>query len=240
MLRALRQPKWLISALVVMALAALFIRLGFWQLDRLEERRSLNVTAAERLGAEPVDLFALLAGSDPPAIEYRRVIVTGRFLPEEEVLIRSQTHLGTAGFHVITPLLDGERAVLVNRGWVHLTMDQTPVGDAPPPDGDVRIEGWVHLTQTKPALGPEDPPGELSVFNRVDLERIQDQVSVDLVPLYVVLTDEEAGELPVPVDLPEFDDAGPHLGYAIQWFAFAVVGLVGFFFLMRREGHQSR
>jgi surfeit locus 1 family protein len=56
--------------------------------------------------------------------------------------------------------------------------------------------------------------------------------------VYVVAIAENE-DLPAPVDLPEFDDDGPHLAYAIQWFGFAVVALVGFYFLMRRKGIQS-
>ena len=50
---------------------------------------------------------------------------------------------------------------------------------------------------------------------------------------------EQGNELPIPVDPPVFDDEGPHLAYAIQWFSFLVIGLVGFGFLMRRSIRSS-
>jgi LPXTG-motif cell wall-anchored protein len=46
-------------------------------------------------------------------------------------------------------------------------------------------------------------------------------------------------ELPLPTDPPDFSNEGPHLGYALQWFGFALVALVGFFFLVRKKGSQS-
>ncbi len=55
MLQALRQPKWIIATVVVLALAAVFVRLGIWQLDRLEERRLTNAVGETRLDAAPVD-----------------------------------------------------------------------------------------------------------------------------------------------------------------------------------------
>lgn len=237
MLQTLRQPKWLVLALVVVGLAAVFVRLGFWQLSRLEERRTLNADIAARIEAEPVALEDLLAdaGEDLASIEYRRVLADGVFDANEEVLIRSQVELGQAGFHVITPLV-GPTAVLVNRGWVPLTMDEPPV-EASPGAGDIEVLGWVHLSEERPPLGREDPEGDVDVFSRVDVERLAEQLPYLIAPVYVVAMG-ESDDLPVPADLPDVDDEGSHLAYAIQWFGFALVGLVGFYFLLRRHRTQ--
>lgn len=239
---ALRQPKWIAAGAVVLLLAALFVRLGFWQLSRLEQRRADNAVAQSRLSADPVPLDELVrsAGDDLESLEYRRTIVTGEWDVAHEVLIRSQVELGTAGFHVITPFVIGDgSAVLVNRGWVPLTMDSPPLDEAAPQSDGDEVEGWIHLTQTRPPLGAEEPEGDLFVFNRVDVDRIGSQVPYELAPVYVVLAGERGEHLPVSVDLPNFTDEGPHLAYAIQWFGFALVGLVGFYFLYTRKGRQS-
>lgn len=237
MLQALRQPKWIAATVVVVGLAAVFVRLGVWQLDRLEERRQANAVGEQRLDAEPAEFSLLLEqAGDTTSLEHRRAIVHGEFDVAEEVLIRSQVELGQAGFHVITPLVrDDGSAVLVNRGWVPITMDTPPVEAAPDP-GAHTLEGWVHLTQTRPTLGQEEPEGDLDVLNRVDIDRIGDQTPYELAPVYLVATGESGGDLPVPVDPPDFTDEGPHLAYAIQWFGFAAVGVIGLYFLLRREG----
>ena len=238
MLRALRQPKWMVATVVVLALAAVFVRLGIWQLERLEERRAVNQIGEQRMSEDPVRLSRVLeeAEGDPESLQYRRVYVTGMFDPSEEVLIRSQVELGQAGFHVITPLVEDDGwTVLVNRGWVPLSMDTPPVGPRPPSGRQV-VEGWVQLSQTRPPFGPEDRPGEEQVFNRVDIGRIAEQMPHDVASVYVVAMGEESEELPIPVDPPDFTNEGPHLAYAIQWFGFAAVGLVGFYFLVRRKG----
>jgi len=229
------------ATVVVLVLAALFTRLGFWQLDRLEERQAINISGQERISASPVEFRGLLdqSGDDLDSVEYRRVTMRGEYDTAEEVLIRSQVELGQAGFHVITPLrLDDGSAVLVNRGWVPLSMDSPPI-TAIPDEGVVDVEGWVRLSQNRPTLGPEDPPGDLAVFNRVDVARIGDQVPYEVAPVYVVAMGEGSDELPVTVDPPDFTEQGPHLAYAIQWFGFALVGLVGLYFLLRRQVRQS-
>jgi surfeit locus 1 family protein len=242
-LRRLLTPRWAAAHVVVVVLAVLFINLGFWQLRRLEEVRLENAVGESRFGEEPQDLEALLqaAGGDEESLEYRRASFTGQFRPEDEVLIRSQVHQAVAGFHVITPLVgEGGTAVLVNRGWVPLDADDVPVDAAPPPAGTLTVTGWVRPTQARGALGPADPAsGRLVTLNRVDIERIQQQVSYELEPVYLSALDEPGGELPVPAPEPTFDDEGPHLGYAIQWFSFALIGVVGYLFLLRRAARRS-
>lgn len=241
MRHTLRSPRWAVATAVVLLVAAVFVGLGLWQLDRLEQRRAENAIQRERLEAEPVPLDELLAEhpDDPGASEYRVVTAAGEFDPSEEVLIRSQVELGQAGFHVITPLITGDGvAVLVNRGWVPLGMDTPPI-PAAPPEGESTVEGWVHLTQTRPPLGAEEPQGDLDVLNRVDIDRIEAQMPYDLESVYLVDMGEGSDELPIPADPPDFTDEGPHLAYAIQWFGFALVGLVGFFFLMRRQSGRT-
>lgn len=229
--------------LVVLLVAALFVALGLWQLSRLEERQLANTVGESRFTSEPVETSVLLgsAAGDTTSLTYRRAISTGVFDPINEVLIRSQIHLGIAGFHVITPLVgESGEAVLVNRGWVPLVLDEVPVEDALPPDVPVTVEGWVNSTQERRGFGPTDPEdGRLVTMARVDIERIQQQVPYPLAPVYLVAIGERANELPVPTDLPSFDDEGPHLAYSIQWFAFAIIGLVGYVFLTRRQLRQS-
>ena len=241
--RRLLAPRWIIAHFVVLLIVILFVRLGFWQLDRLDERRLENAVGEARASDDPVDISVLLeaVGGDIETLEYRRALATGVFSSEDEVLIRSQVYLGAAGFHVITPLVGGGgEAILVNRGWVPLGLDRVPVTEASPPSGEVTVEGWVHLSQEKPPLGPADPDdGRLTTASRVDITRIQEQTPTSLAPVYLVSIGERGEELPVPVNPPTFDDDGPHLAYAIQWFAFALIGLVGYVFLARSQLGRS-
>lgn len=243
-MKALLTPRWIAAHVVVIVVAVVFVNLGLWQLRRLEERRLDNAVTESRYLAPPEDLTTLVAaaGDDLSSLEFRRAIVSGTYDPAQEVLIRNQVYRGQAGFHVITPLVIGDgEAVLVNRGWVPLALDTPPIDEAPPPEGELEVTGWIRPTQTRPALGPEDPAtGVLAVMNRVDIPRIQQQTDLDLTPVYLVVEGSDSETLPVALAAPEFDDEGSHLAYAIQWFAFTLIGVVGYALLIRRSLSKSR
>lgn len=238
-MRALLAPRWLIAHFVVLAVCVGCLVAGFWQLNRLEERRTANAVQEARYAQEPLPVEDLvgLSGDDVESLEFRRATATGTFLPDEEVLVRSQVFSGRAGFDVVTPLLlDDGRAVAVNRGWVPLEFDTAPVPAVPPPTGTVTVEGVVRVSQERGALSPSDTSSEeTDTVSRVDVGLLDRLTSADLVPVYLEeVGDQDPTSLPVPAPEPEFDDEGPHLNYAIQWFSFAAVGAIGYGFLMRR------
>ena len=238
--RVLGSPRWLLGHVLVVAVCVLFVNLGFWQIQRLEERQLVNIVTASRLAADPLPIEELIAGAgtDLDSLEFRSATLIGEFEPSAEVLVRSQVHEGTAGWHVVTPLVlpDG-RAVLVNRGWVPLEMDVVPV-PAAPPTGQVTISGWVSLTRIRQSGGATEPEGRLVQIARVDLDRLQQQVSFSLLPVYVV-ADQSGATFPIAVARPDTSDEGPHLLYAIEWFSFTLISVVGYFFLLRRAIHRS-
>ena len=241
-MRELLAPKWLAAHVVVVVVAVVFVNLGLWQLNRLEERQLENTVGEARYLADPVPLAELLsgAGADIDSLEYRRATTEGVYQPEDEVLIRSQVYRGEAGFHVITPLVGESEAVLANRGWVPLVLDQVPVSQAPPSTSQVVVEGWLSLTEERGPLGPEDPAGgRLTTMNRIDIDRIQQQVDYPLAPVVINVSEDGEAGIPIAIAAPTFDDEGPHLAYAIQWFGFALIGIVGYFFLIRRTVKRS-
>ncbi|MDH3398158.1 MAG: SURF1 family protein [Acidimicrobiia bacterium] len=239
MLRRFLTPRWIAAHVFVLVVAGVFIRLGFWQLDRLAERRAHNDKVAERMAMQPGELNSLLERVSSSELEYRQVVVVGTFDADGEILIRSRTHDGEAGFHVVTPLVtEPGVAVLINRGWVPLDLNSPPVSPALPPLEQVQVTGTIRDSQSAPALGPRDPPdGQLKRLYWIDIPRIQQQSDYSLVPVSIELRSQvpaQTGRLPVPVEAQELTE-GSHLAYAIQWFAFTVIGLGGYAALLRRS-----
>ena len=119
-----------------------------------------------------------------------------------------------------------------------LDLNTPPVSSALPPVGLIEVTGTVRETQTAPALGPTDPSeGRLERFYWIDIPRLQQQSSYPLAPVSIELVSQlptQSGRLPVPVPARMLTE-GSHLAYAVQWFAFAVIGLGGYGALLRRN-----
>ena len=209
-----RRPIWLLGHVVALAAVLSFVRLGLWQLDRLDEKRARNEVIAARMDGDAIDVLDVR----PASARYQRVTASGSFDAAGQVIVPYQSYKGTVGSHLVTPLvLEDGSAVLVNRGWVP---DDEAAGSKPPP-GEVTVEGVLLTSQSR--------------RNAVNVERIQEGYDVELFPLWVSQTAPPPdGDYPVRLDPPARDE-GPHRSYAIQWFLFAGVVVVGYPILLRKR-----
>lgn len=248
MYRFALRPLWLLSHLLVIAGIIGMLFAGSWQLQRLDERRELNATVEARVvqALDPfttaVDDVAFGAGDE---IEYRSVRIEGVYRPADEVLVANRSLQGSPGFWVLTPLetTDGH-VVAVNRGWVPFGIgDDGLDAVAAPPSGPVAVEGIVRTSQTAAGLQvADDDVGTLDVLNRPDLGRLQQQLDYVILPMYVDLQVQipaQADGIPVPLEPPDLGE-GPHLGYAVQWFIFAVIGIIGYPLVLRHVARRKQ
>jgi surfeit locus 1 family protein len=237
--RQLLRPRALLWHVLVVAVVAVLVSFGQWQLDRLEQVRTANARLEQRAAADPVELRTLFAqlGADPAALEFRRVIVTGTFRPEEEVLQRNRIQRGLQGLDVLTPLDLGDGStLLVRRGWVPTTMDTPPVTDAPPPSGRVTLTGIIERSVDQPTFGARDAEdGVLARVFHPDTARLDRQVTGALLPVVLrmdALPGATATTLPAAPEPPGLDE-GSHLSYAVQWHLFALLALGAYAFWWR-------
>jgi surfeit locus 1 family protein len=230
-----RQPifLWVIATMIAIAGVGLCFRLGIWQLDRLEWRRAYNERVSTQMNQPPFHLNSEIPVNDLYDMEYREVAVSGVYDHTQEVLLRNHVWENRLGYRVLTPLLiqGDDRAVFVDRGWIPFedAHDLSQFEEA----GEVLVEGILRRPQTRPDFGgvpdPTLAPGEtrLTAFTIVNLERLQQQVDVSLLPVYIQQAPEPVHtQLPYR-SLPEIElSEGSHFGYALQWFAFgALLGL---------------
>ncbi len=234
MYRFLRSPRWLVAHVLLAAVAAACVSLGLWQLRRLDERRAFNATVEQGLKAVQVPLASVL-GEPASSLSYRRVVATGRYLPREEVLLGPLSRDGAPGYDVLTPLVSGEDAILVDRGWVPFEFSAPPVAPAQPPEGEVTVTGYLLPPRPARRAGPVGAK-QLDFVSDPDIARLAGQVSVPLAPVYLVLLEQAPalGDLPRPGVVPVLGE-GPHLSYAVQWLLFATIAVVGYPFLIRRR-----
>lgn len=231
---------------LVLVLVPSFVWLGFWQLERAEQRGAAVDLQQSNLAADPVPVAALAdVGEDvAPADRWRTVEATGTWDEENELLLRNRDGSGGVGFHVLTPLVTEEgTGVLVNRGWVENGETALEEPEVPPaPEGTVEVAGRLHYSETEENTGLRNrddlPEGQLMM---VDVDMIAEELPYPVHGGYVELTSQEPAPdaAPEPVALRE-EDAGMSASYAVQWWVFALVAVVGWVFLMRREVRDAR
>lgn len=201
-------------ALVVVAVlvAAVCVRLGVWQLHRLAERRTRNASLALLLALPPVELRD---GSLPlDSVRDHRIVARGVYDFAAERTWPGRSFDGTPGVALITPLrLPEGSAVLVDRGWV------------PSPDAFHVDHGAYREPDTVTIAGIARIPPR----GRGDVE------TAGFLPFVIELqSPEPVRGLPRRWPRPAFGN-GPHLSYAIQWFSFAAIALVGTAVLIRKN-----
>ncbi len=166
MFRRLLTRKWILTSLLVIAGAALCIRLGFWQLDRLAWRRSFNARVESQINAPVLDLNQNLPVDQLYDMEYRSVTVRGKYDYSQEIILRNQVYDNRLGVHVFTPLLlDGSKnAILVERGWIPVEDSAPQVRAKYDEAGLVTVNGVLRRGLETPDYGgmvnPTLSPGE--------------------------------------------------------------------------------
>jgi surfeit locus 1 family protein len=233
----LRRPRSIVLIGLTVIVAVTCALLGSWQLRRLDERREINAVF-ERNRALPVaDVSDLETSGEVEELLYRRVRATGTYMPDAEVAIVHRTRFAQTGSDLVTPLrlADGS-VILIRRGWVPVEEATPPVSGSEPPSGEVSIEGVLVGSEPKRLFTPAIPEDAQDQFPRLDIERLAEQIDGEVLPVAVVAT--EPGEGVRAIELAPFDD-GPHLGYALQWFAFALIALIVCGLLLRRSAKLS-
>lgn len=236
MYRFLLRPKWIGFHLLVVVTIVTMVNLGFWQLGRLDERQAFNAVVEERYDAPPLPLDELLtADTDPADVEWRPVTASGTYLADRTILIVNRSQGGRAGQNVVVPMqLHDGRILLVNRGFMPLGTETAPGV----PASDIEIVARLRASQER-RLGQlsDAADGELTIAQRVDIDRLAAQMPGDVVPMYVDLIESvpaEVGGAPEPVARPTLGE-GNHMSYAVQWFIFAAAVAVGWVLAVRRS-----
>jgi surfeit locus 1 family protein len=204
-----------VPILIAVIIAALCVRLGVWQLDRLAQRKARNAMIEDAFREAPVPAERVTNDVIP---RFRKVIANGEWIYTRERALAGRTRNGAPGVHIVTPMVlrDGRTEVLINRGWVY-SPDARTVDLARWREGDRgKIVGYIN-----------DVPQSLRGGGRPSL-------------YIVALTDSSARPAagtsqPARLSPPSFEDTGPHLSYAFQWFSFAAIALIGGPVLVMRQ-----
>ncbi len=238
-MKRLRARDWAFISLILIV-AVVCIRLAFWQISRLNERRSQNAYILSQLEHPALDLPS--PGLTPEEIAFRHVTVRGTFDAQHEIMLKNRSHNGQSGYHLVTPLrIEGsEESVLVDRGWISIEAAGDDQRQRFILHGIQDLTGIARLSQPEPGSfladpipAPNEPP--LKAWRVLNIEGIQNQIPYPLLSIYIEQTEPPMVTATMPIPDSEIDlSEGPHLAYTIQWFSFAAIAILGGIFWFTR------
>ena len=227
--------------IVVLVLLPIFLFLGWWQLQRAEEKRQLQAQYDALAKDDPVSISRYQESAE--ALRFHRVRARGVYEPRYQILLDNRVHQGQAGYHVLTPLRieDSDMRVLVNRGWVPLGESR----DRPPkietPSETVEVTGVATLPSEVP-LKLVAPPAAGSwqlVWPYLDIQSYRAATGYAVQPV-VVLLDPQSPAGGFDRHWTRLDSGvAVHQGYAFQWFALAMALLAVYVYLGVRAARSS-
>lgn len=253
------------GTVVVLVVVAGCVRLGLWQLDRRAERAARNEVIAERMALPPVALTD--APRDTGGLAYRRARFAGRADGDRALILAGRSRNGAPGVNVLSPIRLRTGAVLVNRGWLPAPDAATVDLDPTRLHGPVEAEGvllpfpdvdresepgpfrvtWFRFDGDAIRAQYPYPVAPLYLATTAVVEpaageggRGPDRASTDPEAAAAGPDGAPAGTAPaapIPPGAPELDP-GPHLSYAVQWFGFAAIALIGWLVLLVQRARQ--
>ncbi len=232
-----RSRRWIgyLAFVVVFAVACVF--LAEWQFARRTEAVQASQKIVINYDSTPIPLDRALQGLDSFAEsqEWKPVVLEGKYLPEDQLLVRTRALQGSPGFEVLVPFeLVGGEIFIVDRGWVPVgTLQDTPDSVPAAPAGTVTVVARLKPGEQR-VPGRSAPEGQIATIELSDIQKILDRPTYTGAYGLMVSEDPPPAERPQPLPKPAIDE-GPHLSYAFQWIVFGLLALVALGWAVRQE-----
>jgi cytochrome oxidase assembly protein ShyY1 len=231
--------RWALLIAFVVALGAVFVNLGGWQLDRLEQRRERNANTVNNGQAGTAAAADVFVRPIEETDQWRRVRAAGTFDADHQFVVRYRQNADAEGYQVVTPLRTDFGAVLVDRGFVPLPRGVAIPSVAPaPPAGTVSVEGYVRRNEQGGSGAVQPENGQVRLINSDALQTAL-PYPIENGYLSALSTDPPQSGGFKPILPPELNE-GPHFWYAVQWFMFAGIGILGIVVFIRADLRERR
>ena len=229
------KPRFFIPAFLIIATLALLISLGFWQLDRADEKRAIEDQIANA-NANDVELITdvdLLSEK-----EYYHVRLQGSYIKDKQFIYDNQIVDQISGYYVLTPfVLKGDsRAILINRGFIPWNGRRDQIADI---DIGAKI-AEVKVQISKPVKRMELKASEITqdfpvLVQALDVDEMSIIASLDFANIVGLLSPESENGFVRKWD-PYTGSIERHIGYAIQWFLMALVlSIIGTLLALKQQ-----
>lgn len=240
--------RWILTTFLALLAVAVLVRLGFWQLDRLHQRREMNAKVLFQMNQPALDLSGQALDDDLTSMQYRKAIVEGEYDFSNQVVLINQAYYDQPGGRLFTPLhiLNSDKVILVDRGWIPAKDVFSGAWSQYDEPGIVTVAGVMRLPQSKPDIGhisdPTPIPGgeRIKTWNLANISQMAQQMPYPLMGVYIQESpDASWSRLPYRTE-PELDlTEGSHMSYALQWFTFAATLAIGYPYYVQREERRT-
>lgn len=214
----------LIPTIVYLLVLPILLRLGFWQLDRAEEKRQFIEVFQQQNDLAPLWIKNIIKLDT--VLNYREAKVSGQYNLDKQIFIDNKIYQGKTGVHVVTPfkLEDSEYSILVNRGWVPMVIDRSSLPKVETPIISLKLNGKLKIIGEQPFMVGEQfqsNEGWPALVQWVNFEDIEKRSGLKLLP-YMFLLDEKDKSGYIRNWEPVFLQPEKSTSYAVQWFALAL------------------
>ncbi|WP_370980498.1 SURF1 family protein [Agaribacterium sp. ZY112] len=224
--------KWKLTAFAGFFLPIL-ISLGFWQLERAKVESYLSTQLQIQQGQEAMPISSVLAElytKTKDQLQFQPVTASGSYMSNYYWLKEGRTIKGAKGFHVLMPMqLGNGPVVLVDRGWIAENKGQAIPFQTP--TMSLKLMGYIDIpVETTNFQSQEKNQSTWPKYiNDIDMKKMSAQLGKTIVPTMLVLnSDQNSAFIPAPNELTL--NPARHRVYAAQWFALAMLLIVGWFY----------
>ncbi|MBX2848260.1 MAG: SURF1 family protein [Acidiferrobacterales bacterium] len=245
--RPLLRPILMLCAVIV---CLAMIRLGFWQLDRAEQKRAILAQSLELSELPVVDVQSLVTQIEEGSntLRFRQVAAKGQYIAEHSILIDNQVFDSQVGYALLTPLkiTGSNRIILVDRGWLPVGASRTKLPKFQTLEGEVTVAGRLNTPYAKPPIWNDDyAVSDGSVWQYLALEQFRQQTGLEVLPLVLELAPSETADLEqsgAKINWQSIDDEWvfKHQAYAVQWFSMALVFFIACLIVLAKSIRHSQ
>ena len=216
------KPNW-VPSIVTLLILPILIALGFWQLSRAEEKQQILEQRSERMALP--EYFVKTIPAKLSELEYRKLVIKGRYLNQYQIYIDNKVHHGQVGYQIVIPLqITGtNELVLVNRGWLKATGSRSVLPVVSLIETEVMLSGIAKLnTRDVASLGSKNRLGTdwPALVRWVDPTTLDKVIPGKVAPFVFLQDPSEDDELKREW---KFINSPPekNMSYALQWFSLA-------------------
>ena len=219
--------RFLVPSFLILATIVFLMSLGFWQLDRADQKRTIEASI-QKANTGVVEL--IVNQNELLSKEYYEVRLQGSYISDKQFIYDNQIVDQVSGYYVLTPfVLKGQpNAVLVNRGFIPWNGSRDKLADIDVDSASREIKVQVSNPIKRIELKTSDISNQFPVLiQAIDFDVIEEISSTSFVDV-IGLLDPSSDDGFVRKWEPYTGSIEKHIGYAIQWFLMALVlGIIG-------------